>query len=117
MITLYRRGMRRLLLVSMVGMMACGGTPQRAPQPVPVSGSGGETPGPGCECSRLAVGQHWPQVNGHTAPLSEEETSEIVSIDPKSCMVTTRAVKSQAAETPRPCDSQFFAEPRVNPAG
>jgi len=52
-----------------------------------------------------------------TAPLREDEISEIVAIDPKSCMVTTRAVKTQAAEAPRPCDSQFFAEPRVNPAG
>lgn len=66
-------------------------------------------------CARVHVGDTYPHQNGHAAPHHDRD-AKVLGVDAAACTVTLKDVASGSTRVER-CDSSFFDEPRINPAG
>lgn len=68
-----------------------------------------------CTCARIQVGGIYPHQNGHAMQRHDQDV-KVLSVDSSACTATLKDVASGATRTER-CDSSFFDEPYINPAG
>lgn len=89
-----------------------------APSAAPSAGIVGSlrTPPAGaCKCAHVKVGDVFPHQNGHAMQFHDRD-AKVLSVDPSTCSATVKDIASGTTRTER-CDSGFFDEPRINPAG